>query len=284
LQELLERGSLEGAERLTLKRFLDDSVRPFFELYTQKAQDTADAERMRELAARAGSRFRNIYLDTLQKTKEDDPEGEQAFVNMAAVLLEHMRAVEARHVTLTQETTSLVELFHHALGPHEMLQKFSSDIAAACGGRVAESNGKRVSLKQFWRAMEKTAFEPNPERRWQANRILDVVRDGLEFPDYRSMQRAIEAICTSELVEVVRIKDRISSVRNATSLGWTDIMINLRFRMDANQHICEVQLFHETSMKCRSLLGGHVEYVQYRTIAELFEVNGMPPPQANCNI
>jgi len=124
--------------------------------------------------------------------------------------------------------------------------------------------------------MEKAAFEPNPERRWEANRILDVAREGLEFSNYGSMERAITYICSSDLVEVVRIKDRISSVEQATVLGWTDIMINLRFRTDANRHICELQLFHETSMKCRSLLGGHSEYVQYRAIAELFVVNNIP--------
>merc|ERR1719420_1243127 len=110
-------------------------------------------------------------------------------------------------------------------------------------------------MKHFWRAMEKIAFDPSCQ--WEANRVFDVAREGLEFPDYSSMERAISAICSSDLAEVVRIKDRISSVDRATSLGWTDIMINLRFRNDEQHHICELQLFHETSMKCRSLLGGH---------------------------
>lgn len=275
-EELMARTSLEGAERLILKKFLDDNVRPFLELYIRKAQEPATTERMREHAARVSSRFKNIYLDTLQRTKEDDPHGEKAFVSMSSMLVRHCAAVTDRATRVHQETVNIVELFHHAIKPHLMLQDFCGKIAAAGGGVVAQGHdGQPIPMKQFWRTMEKAAFEANPERRWDANRICDVARSGIAFSDYSSMERAIEAICTSELVEVVRIKDRISSVLKATSLGWTDVMINLRFRSDANRHICEVQLFHETSMKCRSTLGGHKEYVQFRTIAELFEASGM---------
>lgn len=275
----MARGSLEGAERLTLKRFLDQDVRPFLELYIRKVQEVGTTERLRELAVRVGSRFKNIYLDTLQKTKEDDPRGEKAFDSMVSVLLTHCQSVEGRAVRLRQETLDIVELFHHALKPHQLLQEFCRDIATTSNGEVAKTHdGEDVPMKQFWRAMEKAAFEPNPERQWEANRIFDVARSGIAFLDYGSMERAIIAICTSDRVEVVRIKDRISSVLKATDLGWTDVMINLYFRNDANRHICEVQLFHETSMKCRSTLGGHREYVQYRTIAELFGASGMVVP------
>eukprot|EP00747_Dinoflagellata_sp_TGD_P012710 gnl/TRDRNA2_/TRDRNA2_121925_c0_seq1.p1 gnl/TRDRNA2_/TRDRNA2_121925_c0~~gnl/TRDRNA2_/TRDRNA2_121925_c0_seq1.p1 ORF type:complete len:521 (-),score=83.70 gnl/TRDRNA2_/TRDRNA2_121925_c0_seq1:144-1571(-) len=274
-EELIARGGLEGADRLFLKRFLSDRVRPFLELWIQKARDPETTGHMRELAWRAGGHFRNIYLDTLQKTKDDDPQGDKGFANMVRTLSQYHQAASTRGARLRQETCDVVELFHHALKPHDMLQKFADEVVAGSGGKVAKPRGRRVQLKHFWRAMEKTALNPSPECQWEANRIFDVARDGLEFCDYASMERAISMICTSDRIEVLRIKDRISSVEKATALGWTDVVINLRFHADVNRHICELQLFHETSMKCRSLLGGHTEYVLYRTIAELFEVNQM---------
>jgi len=124
-EELVAKGGLVGAERLSVKQFLDDRVGPFLEIYVQKAREPDKIGQMREMALRAGGRFCNIYLDTLQKTKDDDPQGDKAFVSMANELRKHCSAVETRKLRLRQETNDVVELFHHAIVPHEMLKRFA---------------------------------------------------------------------------------------------------------------------------------------------------------------
>jgi hypothetical protein len=273
-EDISARGSLAEPEAVELRRLLDEEVKQFLLMYTMKLQHDQDTVvQMKDIANRTCGRFRNTYLDAMQRSKEDDPCGEGAFISMATSLRQQVRAVRGKMHTPTQGTGDLVELFHQALKPHALLHTFCTEVVAQSGGALVRPDG--VALKHIWRAMEKITFKPDDEAKGEANKLMDVARNALEFRDYGSMERALLRICTSDAVEVVRIKDRISTVEKATPLGWSDIMINLYFKEDAQRHIVEVQLFHELSMKCRGALGGHTEYAQYRTIVELFAVNSI---------
>jgi len=201
---------------------------------------------------------------------------------MVQALHRQIELVRSKGHQLRQVSNDLVELFHHAVVAQKLLQEFSGQVAAASGGQIVtlEDTGERVPMKHFWRALEKAAYasKDSCSGELRVDRVIDIARDAIEFKDYFSMGSAMEFLSASDIVDVVRIKDRISSVENATALGWTDIVVTLRFHADPHGHLCELQLFHETSRKCRTSLGGHIEYVQLRTICELFNANGAPAP------
>ena len=54
-------------------------------------------------------------------------------------------------------------------------------------------------------------------------------------------------------------------------------MINLRWRSDTNQHICEIQLVHRQLLTARKGLPGHAVYNRVRNANELLHLQGMQP-------
>ena len=54
-----------------------------------------------------------------------------------------------------------------------------------------------------------------------------------------------------------------------------DLVTNLRFNSDGNEHVCEVQFVHKMLLTVREGLGGHAVYNKFRSAMELLEVHGV---------
>ena len=70
----------------------------------------------------------------------------------------------------------------------------------------------------------------------------------------------------------MRVKDRVN---NPTSMGWIDVMINIRLAGDECGHVCEIQVVSEAMYNLRKGLGGHEEYGEVRSAMEILELLGI---------
>ena len=106
----------------------------------------------------------------------------------------------------------------------------------------------------------------------RADNVCDVVRGMIVYDNFEDMVRGITATTNHADVVVMRTKDRYSK---PTSGGWMDLVTNLRFNSDGNEHVCEVQFVHKMLLTVREGLGGHKKYNKFRSAMELLEVHGV---------
>ena len=166
-------------------------------------------------------KFRGMKGTPAEKTSWDE---ELEAVRVA--IRNYVCLVEARcefeHIEPRQVSNGLVELFMQAAPIHNRLQRFLKELIAEDAGVevVTGQTGQPLTMKDFWRAMEKITWEVDPAKRDQARCLFDVARSGLSCTDYNALGRCTDKIFNHPSTEVVRIKDRLTDDSKVTSCGW----------------------------------------------------------------
>eukprot|EP00408_Alexandrium_pacificum_P028642 CAMPEP_0171208644 /NCGR_PEP_ID=MMETSP0790-20130122/28193_1 /TAXON_ID=2925 /ORGANISM="Alexandrium catenella, Strain OF101" /LENGTH=148 /DNA_ID=CAMNT_0011674243 /DNA_START=123 /DNA_END=569 /DNA_ORIENTATION=+ len=104
------------------------------------------------------------------------------------------------------------------------------------------------------------------------DRTLDAARSTIIFDACQGMLAAVELIaCEDSPVHIVRGKNRL---KNPTSGGWADVMLNVVWKDDPMKHIMEIQLVHMKLMMIRKsdAFKGHDRYASFRAAMEIAEV------------
>ena len=136
---------------------------------------------------------------------------------------------------------------------------------------IAGADVSVAPLKKMSRTIEKSLLRPEAERRGEVDGILDVVRGMVTCGSMNDLKAALAFFSEADHGwKIVRVKNRFTGER--TSGGWADCLLNIVRSDDPHQHICEVQLVHESMLLLRKRLGGHDAYHRYRTADELLIV------------
>ena len=169
---------------------------------------------------------------------------------------------------MCQNVTHMASCYHQAYD-NELQQEYDAffeNVAAKTGGKYT-----RAPMKNPLRAVEKTAFRYDEERRWKCDNVYDVLRGAIVYPSMEGIQRGAEMICKgSEDFETLLLKDRFTE-GNQTSSGWADALLNGRFT-GFNKHVVEIQLHHAKLVSIREDMGGHYLYAIFRSLVEALEV------------
>lgn len=160
-----------------------------------------------------------------------------------------------------QAVSSLTVLFAQAAALNEHYQDVVADWAQEVGVHSHQCTVKRRS-----RAIEKLyrSYEREP------NRLTDLVRSGITFPDLASLSKCLANILADERVVVLQVKNRFDKEYNsADSAGYRNVSLSMvlvdEFTMCNNLdiHICELQLGVE-DFDSKKTDQGHKNYVEYR--------------------
>jgi len=166
-----------------------------------------------------------------------------------------------------QDRNGLVNLYSDAIKTKPTFDAVFQNIARQTNGSISIG-----PLKHMFRALEKTVMKPADDNTLnRADNVCDVVRGMIAYGNFGDMAKGIQTTMDHPNVEHVRTKCRYSK---PTSGGWMDLVINLRFKDDDNNHICEIQFVHEKLLMQRKGLGGHEAYNFFRSAMELLETHG----------
>ena len=158
----------------------------------------------------------------------------------ALTLADKVRVREG--LVIRQPSDDVVELFIQAAQARELLMQMLSKMA-----EDFEAEECIVApLKSMFRAYEKVWFR-NELTRGQFESVLDFARGALFFHEVRDITRALQYIERSDKVRIVRVKQRLVKFENDPDSGptgdhWRDILLNVVFVDDPDQHIAEIQL------------------------------------------
>jgi hypothetical protein len=162
---------------------------------------------------------------------------------------------------ITQGTESIAELVAAA---GRVKARFDEHMSSLADGIKGASYRPSEELKKTSRIVEKSFCQGT------CSRIFDIVRSMIVVDDMSIAAEALSRLAESE-VEIVRIKERF--VREPTSGGWRDCMINGRF--GDSPHVWEVQIVHKELLVARRGLPGHQIYNCVRVATELLEKMGL---------
>jgi len=162
------------------------------------------------------------------------------------------------------ETEYVGLLFSHAA---EVRSTFKSAIEA-----IGEATGAKVDvapMKRLSRICEKILFDNENDAFHSCAKVADIVRAMLTATSMSQVVSIAIALYKSEDIVIVRVKDRF--IEKPSAGGWRDLMLNIFFESDPNQHICEVQIVLEKMLVARKGLGGHEGYDKSRNALEILE-------------
>ena len=162
---------------------------------------------------------------------------------------------------ITQGTESIAELVAAAGRVKARFDEHMSSLADGIKGARCRPPDK---LKRTSRIVEKAFCQGT------CSRIFDVVRCMIVVDGMNIAADALSRLAESE-VEIVRIKERF--IREPTSGGWRDCMVNGRF--EGSPHVWEVQIVHRELLVARRGLPGHAIYNCVRVASELLEKMGL---------
>jgi hypothetical protein len=162
---------------------------------------------------------------------------------------------------VTQGTESIAELVAAAGRVKARFDEHMSSLADTIKGARCRPPDK---LKRTSRIVEKSFCQGT------CSRIFDVVRCMIVVDGMNIAADALSRLAESE-VEIVRIKERF--IREPTSGGWRDCMVNGRF--EGSPHVWEVQIVHRELLVARRGLPGHAIYNCVRVASELLEKMGL---------
>ena len=162
----------------------------------------------------------------------------------------------------TQGTESIAELVCAAGRVKARFDEHMSSLGDTIKGARCSLPDK---LKRTTRIVEKTFCQGT------CSRIFDVVRCMIVVDDMSIAAEALSRLAAESEVEIVRIKERF--IREPTSGGWRDCMINGKF--GDSPHVWEVQIVHRELLVARRGLPGHAIYNRVRTAIELLEKMGL---------
>ena len=172
-------------------------------------------------------------------------------------------SVRRRAASVTQGTESIAELVAAAGRVKARFDEHMSSLGDTIKGARCRPPDK---LKRTSRIVEKAFCQG------RCSRIFDVVRCMIVVDDMSVAAEALSRLAADSEVEIVRIKERF--IREPTSGGWRDCMINGRFS-DGPSHVWEVQIVHRELLMARRGLPGHAIYNVVRVATELLEKMGL---------
>jgi hypothetical protein len=144
-------------------------------------------------------------------------------------------------------------------------------------GRAAGAEPKMrvASLKHVFRTLQKHALRVDGGTPTEFEMACDIVRGSIVCGSMGDLLRVLEALLAMQAesrVVIVRVKNRFA---HPTAAGWADAMVNFiclgSSAGAAGEHVCELQLVHETMLTARKEFGGHNAYAAFREAAELRE-------------
>jgi len=148
-----------------------------------------------------------------------------------------------------------------------------------------EGEGCTLSLapvKKVGRILEKVALEPqarsHPELRCKCALVCDVVRGMITCSSISGVTAIIRRLLDSDDIVLSaqgRLKERF--FEQPSPGHWRDVMINFTLRDDPAGHVCELQIAHQSMLKARTALPGHVVYNIIRNYMEIIEYSGNRP-------
>jgi hypothetical protein len=140
--------------------------------------------------------------------------------------------------------------------------------------RMAASTKRRAlkffptDLKSVWRCVEKMVFKV-PQRN-SYEHITDVVRGAICSSSVDDLAYAYLQMVNDSNTRIIRVKNRLLHPHES---GWGDCLVNIVFRADPCQHVCEIQFVHEKLMLARERLGAQNSYAYFRGALELLETS-----------
>ena len=234
---------------------VDGDAKIFFNERIDLYKDGLKAATSRQQVTQLLHHFDSIYHDAYENIFQTHIHIGDSDALTAWALFAHER-VQMLPRTCKQSTDDIVECFVHAQQVQAMFTDIFQTIAKRCKTKLT-----RVPMKSVFRALEKCAFRVQPETRFRADNICDVVRGAIECDNLAQVLAVTEAVFQHPNFVVRRLKDRFTS---PTSARWRDVMINGYFVSDPNQHVVELQIHHSKLLLVRDNLGGHYVYARCR--------------------
>ena len=177
---------------------------------------------------------------------------------------DHFQTMEKMCQNVTDMASCYVQASDNEL--QQEYDAFFEHVAKMTGGKYV-----RAPIKNPLRAVEKTAFRHDIDRRWKCDNVYDVLRGAIIYPSMEGIQRGAEMICNgSEDFQTLLLKDRFTE-GHQTSSGWADALLNGRFT-GFKKHVVEIQLHHAKLVSIREDMGGHYLYSIFRSLVEALEV------------
>eukprot|EP01062_Namystynia_karyoxenos_P072291 TRINITY_DN6831_c0_g1_i1.p1 TRINITY_DN6831_c0_g1~~TRINITY_DN6831_c0_g1_i1.p1 ORF type:complete len:643 (+),score=140.33 TRINITY_DN6831_c0_g1_i1:42-1931(+) len=216
-------------------------------------------------------KLKSVYLDQRTRLLEQN---EAAWSELAALAAD--AAARFPGPSRQQNCTNIVGLYAQAGHAKLLFDEWLATFPKRCD-RTRGSVKVLVCarLKCPFRAVEKAALAAGDARHDLA-RVADVVRGMLVFEDQVDFAQGLRCLLEDSDFVVTRVKDRITET---TSGGWADVLMNGHMQADPHKHQCEVQLSFDRMRVVRSHLGGHEDYVRFRSSGELLCAAGFSPDE-----
>ena len=246
----------DEAARRALAESVEEAMRDVREAFASQA-GRPGVVTMCDAAIAAGDEdFLSVYQavwDRIARKTEDLTAYETAVASV------RRRSLTAAGIA--QGTESIAELVAAAGRVKARFDAHMSSLSDTIKGARCKPPEK---LKRTSRIVEKAFCQGT------CSRIFDVVRCMIVVDSMSIAAEALSRLAESE-VEIVRIKERF--VREPTSGGWRDCMVNGRF--EGSPHVWEVQIVHRELLMARRGLPGHAIYNCVRVAIELLEKMGL---------
>eukprot|EP00927_Polykrikos_kofoidii_P018204 TRINITY_DN18392_c0_g1_i1.p1 TRINITY_DN18392_c0_g1~~TRINITY_DN18392_c0_g1_i1.p1 ORF type:complete len:1487 (-),score=209.74 TRINITY_DN18392_c0_g1_i1:172-4338(-) len=174
-----------------------------------------------------------------------------------------------------------LELILCAIPRHLRLQEYVCSLAEAVGRGVRGGSSLESvpKVKHIWRILEKSAllgerFQPTGfvTSVITTDQVFDVSRTTMICNDCAEIRAALSLISAdSSPVRVCRGKNRF---RTPSAGGWADILLNIVWKDDTEDHVMEVQFVHTKLMLIRrsNAFEGHESYGRCRAAMEVLEI------------
>ena len=230
---------------------------------------------------------RGVYIATRIKCKKEP--GYEAFALAASELAACVMKPKP-HFFPDGGEVDMDGLLHSAARALVPFQTFVMELVAGTRARVM-----LPPRKTLFRAVEKVALRPNENERADLRWISDWVRATVVCPSFDEMRALVECLLkhcggtsddahsmmfpttlldgSNDTHTAVRIVAHKQRWEQATPGGWSDLLLKLSLRVDAEfEHVCELQLSHEQMLLVRTDMGGHQDYSRFRAACELLEM------------
>ena len=247
----------DEAARRALAESVEEAMRDVSEAFASQAGRPGVVTMCDAAIAAGDDDFLSVYKVMWERIAKHTDELKAYETAVASVRRRSLTAA-----AVTQGTESIAELVAAAGRVKARFDQHMSSLGGSIKGARCSLPDK---LKRTSRIVEKAFCQGT------CSRIFDVVRCMIVVDDMSVAAAALSCISDSAEVEIVRIKERF--VREPTSGGWRDCMINGRF--EGSPHVWEVQIVHRELLVARRGLPGHAIYNRVRTAIELLEKMGL---------
>jgi hypothetical protein len=242
-------------------------------LHKRKEKTALDLDHIKSVENELRTSFTNIYSAVADRIASEPGNAEAIalFNEMSDTMEDNPRG---RHASMCQGRNKLHALYTDGNATKPPFDQIMAAIAQATDGEYMPS-----PLKHLFRAAEKMYMKPSRDPNLgRSDTVYDIVRCMVVYDTMNGMASGIRALQASKDAKILRVKNRFSS---PTAGGWMDVMVNIEVVGDRSQHVCEAQFVHKSLYAVRKLMGGHDEYIVYRSAAELLEVEAADAANGN---